>query len=120
MSKFNARDLWDEIYGKALEAYDYAGRRMVKAACGDPNSRYEPTIDHIRPLSKGGKDNRHNIVICSRETNKEKADSFPYWKANGRSFTVRLMNNWNDDYEIVDVQGGIQNVFQMQGLLWQD
>ena len=103
MSKFNLRDLWDEIYGKAPEAYDYAGRLMLKAAIGDPNSRYEPTIDHIRPLSKGGKDNRHNIVICSRETNKEKADSFPYWKANGKSFRALRMNGCRKGYEIEEI-----------------
>mgnify|MGYP003303635420 CR=1 FL=1 len=56
MSKYTVKELWEERYGKAEEIIDYAGRRMLKSACGDPNSRYQPTIDHLRPISKGGRD----------------------------------------------------------------
>ena len=79
MSKFNTKDVWNMVYGSREEAYDYAGRLMKKSACGNPNSRFHPTLDHIRPLSDGGSDVLDNIEICHRDTNEEKADSFPYW-----------------------------------------
>ena len=51
MSKFNTIDVWNKLYGKTEEVYDYAGRLMKKSACGNPNSKFHPTLDHIRPLS---------------------------------------------------------------------
>ena len=55
MSKYSIKELWELFYGDEAQVYDYAGRLMLKSACGNPNSKYEPTIDHIRPLSKGGR-----------------------------------------------------------------
>ena len=69
MSKFNTKDVWNMLYGSRDEAYDYAGRLMKKSACGNPNSRFHPTLDHIRPLSQGGSDVLDNIEICHRDTN---------------------------------------------------
>ena len=51
MSKYKTIDVWNRVFGAKQEAYDYAGRLMKKSACGDPNSAYHPTLDHIRPLS---------------------------------------------------------------------
>ena len=76
MSKYTVKELWEERYGKAEEVIDYAGRRMLKAACGDPYSSYQPTIDHIKPISKGGKDVKGNIEICHIDTNFERAIAF--------------------------------------------
>ena len=45
--------LWENVFPHQNEAYDYAGRRMLKSAIRNQNSRYCPTIDHIRPLAKG-------------------------------------------------------------------
>ncbi len=101
MSKFDIKDLWNEFYGKQDRVYDYAGRLMLKSACGNQQSRYEPTIDHIRPRSDGGKDTRGNIVICHYETNEEKADSFPHWKANGMRFHARKKTNIPNGYDII-------------------
>ena len=54
MSKYNLIVLWENVFPHQSEAYDYAGRRMLKSTIGNQNSRYCPAIDHIRPLSKGG------------------------------------------------------------------
>jgi hypothetical protein len=40
MSKYSIKELWEEIYGKREEVYDYAGRPMLKSACGNPHSAY--------------------------------------------------------------------------------
>lgn len=47
MKKYRIIDLWNVVYGNKEEVYDYAGRLMKKSACGNPNSKYHPTIDHI-------------------------------------------------------------------------
>ena len=96
MAKYNTIELWNERYGNKEEVIDYSGRLMKKSACGNPNSKYHPTLDHIRPVSNGGKDVKENIVICHRITNEEKADKFPHWKANGKRFkAIRKKGNKN-------------------------
>ena len=101
MSKYRTIDVWNELYGNQESVYDYAGRLMKKSACGNPNSAYHPTLDHIRPVSAGGCDILGNIEICHRDTNEEKADRFPYWKANGnRSRAERIKGN-RTNYKIV-------------------
>ena len=73
---------------------------MKKAACGDPRSKFHPTLDHIRPLSKGGADVLENIKVCHRDTNAEKADCFPHWKANGKSFHAERVKGSRVAYKI--------------------
>ncbi len=102
MSKLKTLDVWDAIYGRTETITDYAGRVIKKSACGDPHSKYHPTIDHIRPLSLGGTDAFGNLVICHRDTNQEKADHFPHWKANGYSFKAVRRRGTRDEYDIVD------------------
>ena len=100
MSKYRTIDVWNELYGNQESVYDYAGRLMKKSACGNPNSAYHPTLDHIRPVSAGGCDILGNIEIC-RDTNEEKADRFPYWKANGNRFRAERIKGSRTNYKIV-------------------
>ena len=102
MSKFNTIDVWNMVYGNKTKAYDYAGRLMYKSACGNPNSDYHPTLDHIRPLSKGGSDVLDNLELCHRDTNKEKADDFPHWITNGRRFKAVRVKGSRVAYEIIE------------------
>ncbi len=102
MSKFNIVDIWRDRYGDADEAIDNAGRKILISACNNPNSRYQPTIDHIRPLSKGGLDVLENIEICNRYTNFEKGDNFPHWRANNRRFHAEKMKNTSNGYIVVE------------------
>ena len=96
MSQYNTIDMWEHFYGNTEEVYDYSGRLMKKSACGNSNSKYFPTIDHIKPLSKGGLDIIPNIVVCHKRTNEEKADKFPHWKTNGKRFkAIRKKGNKN-------------------------
>ena len=100
MSKYNLYNLWETIFTNQTEAFDYAGRRMLKSAIGNQHSRFCPTIDHIRPLSKNGKDTLENIVICNRKTNEEKGDSFPCWRANEKQFQARKIKGTSGEYDI--------------------
>lgn len=100
MSKYRVVDLWEQRFPGQNEAYDYAGCRMVKADIGNVSSRFCPTIDHIRPLSRGGKDCLGNIVICNRITNQEKGDFFPNWTANGKRFQAKRVRGTSDEYDI--------------------
>ena len=101
MSKQKIKELWNEIYGNREEVYDYAGRLMLKSACGNPYSTYQPTIDHIRPVACGGKDVKPNIVICHYLTNEEKADSFPHWKVNGVRCHAKKTKGTQNGYTII-------------------
>ena len=102
MSKYNTIDVWNRCYGNAEEVCDYAGRLMKKSACGNPNSKCHPTLDHIRPLSKGGSDVLENIVICHRDTNAEKADKFPAWKTNGNRYHAVRVRGSRVAYDIIE------------------
>ncbi|MBO6284912.1 MAG: HNH endonuclease [Bacilli bacterium] len=86
MSKSKVLKLWKQFFGDAEVVVDYAGRIIKRSACGDPNSDFHPTIDHINPVSNGGQNILGNLIICHRDTNAEKGYRFPHWKANGRSF----------------------------------
>lgn len=101
MSKFNCIDLWEERYGNKTEVIDYSGRKTMKSAISNINSNFHPTIDHIRPLSKGGSDVRGNIEICHRTTNEEKADTFACWNTNGKNFKAVRVKGTRTDYKIV-------------------
>ncbi len=102
MSKYRTIDVWNEFYGNKETVRDYAGRIMKKSACGNRNSSYQPTIDHIRPLSAGGKDTKENIIICHYKTNEEKSDCFPHWKTNGVRYHARKKKGTQNGYENVE------------------
>ena len=101
MSKYKPIDIWNERYGNEEERPDYCGRSMKKSACGNPNSAFEPTIDHIRPLSEGGKDVKENIELCNYRTNEEKGDNFPHWVANGNRYKAVKTKYVANGYTIV-------------------
>lgn len=101
MSKYNVLKLWKKRYGEAEDVWDYAGRLMKRSACGNPRSSFEPTIDHIRPLSKGGQDIEANIEICHYTPNEEKGDDFPHWATNGQRFHAEKSAGVPGGYEIV-------------------
>ena len=101
MSKYSIKELWNEFYGTKEEVCDYAGRLMLKSACGNPHSAYQPTIDHIRPITDGGKDTKANIVICHYLTNEEKADNFPHWKVNQVRCHAKKAKGIQNGYTII-------------------
>ena len=102
MSKYNTVDVWNAVFGKQDEVYDYTGRLMKKSACGNPNSRFHPTLDHIRPLSNGGSDVLDNIVVCHRDTNLEKGNHFPHWETNGSKYHAIRVKGSRVAYTIVE------------------
>lgn len=65
---------WEKEFGDVEEAKDFAGRKILKCAYGQTNSRFVWDIDHILPLSKGGTDTDDNKQIVHVVTNDEKAD----------------------------------------------
>lgn len=75
---------------------------MKKSACGNSHSAYHPTLDHIRPLSKGGADVLENIIVCHRDTNEEKVDNFPHWKANSKRYKATRVKGSRIAYKIFE------------------
>jgi len=80
--------LWTLQFGKGNEAVDYSGRKIIKGAYNDRNSKHGWNIDHILPKSQGGKNEEKNLIICHIKTNDEKANSFPVFNANGKAFQI--------------------------------
>lgn len=103
MSKIDILELWDGRYPGLEEVNDYTGRKMLKSACGNPNSSFHPTLDHKRPLSKGGCDVKENIEICHRDTNEEKGDNYTHFKTNGKSYRVERIRGSRTAYKIVKI-----------------
>lgn len=98
LNKETANRLWVQQFGKGQKAFDFSGREIAKAAYNDRNSKYGWNVDHILPLSRGGKTADHNLICCHILTNDEKADSFPCFKANEKEFEIQKRQN---HYEIV-------------------
>jgi 5-methylcytosine-specific restriction endonuclease McrA len=75
-TKFDA--LWDLQDGMCF----YCGVKMKKHIHGNPFEKTTATIDHIKPVSKGGKKSAGNIVLACRKCNSEKGsmDFFEYIK----------------------------------------
>lgn len=89
--------LWKKRYGKATRVKDFAGREMDKGSYGNRNSDYGWNLDHILPQSQGGKDTESNLICCHILTNDEKANKFPAFTANGKTFEIVKVEN---HYEI--------------------
>ena len=97
LNKEIANQLWVQQFGKKQKAIDYTGREVAKAAYNDRNSKYGWNVDHILPLSRGGKTADHNLICCHILTNDEKANKFPCFKANAKEFEIKKRQNY---YEI--------------------
>ena len=98
LNKETAIRLWVKQFGKRQKAIDFAGREIAKAAYNDRNSNYGWNVDHILPLSRGGKTADYNLSCCHILTNDEKADKFPCFKANAKEFEIQKRQN---HYEII-------------------
>lgn len=98
LNKETALRLWVQQFGKRQKAYDFAGREIAKAAYNDRNSSYGWNVDHILPLSRGGKTADYNLICCHILTNDDKADKFPCFNANEKEFEIQKRQN---HYEIV-------------------
>lgn len=108
LNRETAMRLWNRSFGKESKAKDFAGRIMAKGAYNDRNSEFGWNVDHILPQSKGGATADHNLVCCHIMTNDEKADSFPCFNANKRSFEIIKVQN---HYEIRAKDGNPSNPF---------
>lgn len=88
MDRKKALKIWTIQFGDKEEVEDFAGRRINRANYGTKGKK-SWNLDHIKPKSKGGKNSDDNIIICHIETNREKNDSFPHFKANGKKFNIQ-------------------------------
>lgn len=83
-----AMAIWKKHYGKNLVVNDFSGRRIDKQAYGQPGSDYGWTITHILPKKHGGKSVESNLICAHILTDKEKADNYPVFSANGKQFEI--------------------------------
>lgn len=60
---------------RELRASQWWKRRLAKGVCHYCGNRFplkELTMDHIVPISKGGKTTKGNVVVCCKTCNTEK------------------------------------------------
>lgn len=131
LNRETALRLWNKRYGKATTVKDFTGREMAKGAYNDRNSAKGWNVDHILPQSKGGVTAEHNLAICNIQTNDEKADKFPSFKANGIVFDiVKVQNHYeyrtrkdtpkveedDEDVDFMDSSSGIRFFKDLKGI----
>lgn len=100
LNKETAMRLWNKTFGKKTTVEDYTGRKIVKGAYNNRNSKFGWNVDHIYPQSKGGATNDSNLIVCHILTNDEKANKFPCYTANEKKFEIRKVQN---HYEIINL-----------------
>lgn len=101
LNQETAMRLWNKQFGDETRVTDFANREIDKGAYNDRNSKYGWNVDHIFPVSQGGKTNDSNLIVCHIKTNDEKADKFPCFTANGIKFEIVKVQN---HYEIKKVE----------------
>ena len=131
LNRETALRLWNKRYGKATTVKDFTGREMAKGAYNDRNSAKGWNVDRILPQSKGGVTAEHNLAICNIQTNDEKADKFPSFKANGIVFDiVKVQNHYeyrtrkdtpkveedDEDVNFMDSASGIRFFKDLKGI----
>ncbi len=89
---------WEEQFGKAVSAVDFAGRKIQKGALGQLTSAYGWTLTYILPKSEGGKAETDNLICVHVKTNNEKDTDFPSFCANDIRYKI---TNENGSWEIV-------------------
>lgn len=72
-------NLNDPIQRKRLRAELLIKTDRKCPYCGVQISHTTATFDHILPRSKGGTDDKDNIIVCCRRCNVKKDDSYVEW-----------------------------------------
>ena len=100
ITKEFAQKLWRERYGLSNFATDFCGNYMCFEGYGDPDYyRFFNgekiycgwNIHHVLPKSKGGTDDKSNLVCTNIITNMMAADKITYW-IDDEKYQVRKNN----------------------------
>lgn len=98
--KWDHNKIWEKHFGSSVSTFDYAGRRIRKSEYNTP-TEFAWSLDHIKPIAKGGTDSSRNLMPVHALTNLEKGDSFPKFKAFGGEFEViEVSNDKVSDWQI--------------------
>jgi len=90
LDRKNALRIWEDTYGKVVEATDFSGRKINKSAYEQRNSKFGWVVAYLLPKAEGGRDNPENLVCMHSETAAEKGDDFPFFTVNDKKY--RLTN----------------------------
>ncbi len=89
----NALKLWENAYGKVVEALDFSGRKINKSAYGQKNSKYGWTVTLLLPKSEGGKEQETNFICAHIDTAEEKGDNFPFFVACDKKYEIKIVED---------------------------
>lgn len=68
-------------YNSSLYRQDFGGAWIARDAYGDKNRELGWEIDHVYPISKGGKNHFINLRPMNWRNNLSKSDSYPHYIA---------------------------------------
>lgn len=71
---YSYRKLVDQVYKRDCYVCQICKKQLRKSRKGK-NHRLSPTIDHIKPSSRGGQDSLENMQIACLECNNKKGDN---------------------------------------------
>lgn len=64
----------EQFLRKTMKDTLFKEQHNTCAYCGKEFAFANLTLDHITPLSKGGKTRKNNLVLCCKECNQKKSD----------------------------------------------
>ncbi len=97
-----AKELFKEKYPSGI-GYDFRGRKMILENYNMKNMNDNFNIDHILPVSKGGKTIKENLECTNIITNEIKGDKTT-WEDNGITFQVKRVKGNKDAHIVVKLE----------------
>ncbi|WP_169733521.1 HNH endonuclease signature motif containing protein [Mycoplasmopsis lipofaciens] len=88
IDKERAEIYWEKRFDDKTNVKDFVGREMHKQEYRNKNSKYGWNIDHILPISKGGKSTCGNCVPLNIVSNEVKKDNTS-WKDNNKIWEIK-------------------------------
>lgn len=71
--------------------------------CGEKFAKAELTMDHVVPISRGGKSTKHNCVVCCKACNSKKGHQLPV-EITMTSMAIPTPASISEDVEELDLK----------------
>jgi hypothetical protein len=95
----NSKKLWKEKYGEKLQVKDMFGNVMIFDNYNKRDAKGAWNIHHIKPIARGGSNEKKNLLIISIDSHDEINGRFPSFKIKGVVYDT-VKNRHTGAYEI--------------------
>jgi len=114
INRKNAMKIWEDQFGKIVQAVDFAGRKIQKGAYDQKTSDFGWALAYIVPKTEGGAANPENMICVHVKTAEEKGDDYPVFSANDKKYSIKkdngefLIEEATDSESIAEQQAKIE------------